>query len=203
VVLENDHNFEFRHGGPPVESLQALDVDGRVVHVGTFTRLRPGGLHVNYMVVPESWIDLFDAALSLSGSVASALEQRTLAAFVREGHLERLNRRARRRAREQREAMVDAVRNFLGERVHLRVPGAGFHVHVTLQTVRPREIDALLAVAANEGVRLYPDLPFHWKAPKHPGLILGFGDLTTARIDEGISRLARVLDERRWAGGGT
>ena len=39
VVVEDDYDGEFRYEGQPLESLQGLDNEGRVIYIGTFSRL--------------------------------------------------------------------------------------------------------------------------------------------------------------------
>jgi GntR family transcriptional regulator/MocR family aminotransferase len=43
-VLEDDYDSEFRFSGPPVSSLQGLDADGRVLYMGTFSKVLYPGL---------------------------------------------------------------------------------------------------------------------------------------------------------------
>lgn len=38
VIVENDHDGEFHYEERPLESLQGLDTDGRIVYIGTFSR---------------------------------------------------------------------------------------------------------------------------------------------------------------------
>ena len=38
AIVENDHDGEFHYEGRPLESLQGLDTEGRIVYVGTFSR---------------------------------------------------------------------------------------------------------------------------------------------------------------------
>jgi GntR family transcriptional regulator / MocR family aminotransferase len=38
VIVEDDYDGEFRYEGQPLESLQGLDPEGRILYVGTFSR---------------------------------------------------------------------------------------------------------------------------------------------------------------------
>ena len=48
VVVEDDYDSEFRFSDQPVEPLQSLDRDGRVVYVGTFSKSLLPALRVGY-----------------------------------------------------------------------------------------------------------------------------------------------------------
>ena len=56
-VLEDDYDSEYRYAGRPLAALQGLDRDGRVIYVGTMSKVMFPGLRVGYMVVPEQLID--------------------------------------------------------------------------------------------------------------------------------------------------
>src|SRR5262249_44842269 len=53
-VLEDDYDGEFRFDGKPLECLQALDRDGRVIYLGTASKLLFPALRIGWVVAPES-----------------------------------------------------------------------------------------------------------------------------------------------------
>ena len=60
-VLEDDYDSEYRYAGKPLAALQGLDADGRVVYVGTMSKVMFPGLRLGYMVVPEHLVPAFRA----------------------------------------------------------------------------------------------------------------------------------------------
>ncbi|MDP2742349.1 MAG: aminotransferase class I/II-fold pyridoxal phosphate-dependent enzyme, partial [Hydrogenophaga sp.] len=52
-VLEDDYDSEYRFSGPPISSLEGLDTDGRVLYMGTFSKVMYPGLKLGYLVVPK------------------------------------------------------------------------------------------------------------------------------------------------------
>jgi GntR family transcriptional regulator/MocR family aminotransferase len=60
AILEDDYDGEFRYAGEPVEPLQTLDTDGRVLYVGTFSRTVYPSLRLGYLVAPPSLAAAFD-----------------------------------------------------------------------------------------------------------------------------------------------
>ncbi len=65
VIVEDDYDGEFRYEGQPLESLQGLDAEGRIIYVGTFSRTVFPALRVGYLIVPKSLTAAFH-----SGQVA-------------------------------------------------------------------------------------------------------------------------------------
>jgi GntR family transcriptional regulator/MocR family aminotransferase len=81
-IVEDDYDSEFRYEGRPLPSLQGLDRDGRVLYIGTFSKTLFPALRLGCLVVPPDLIEIFTAALSLSGSRACSCEASGYCLFV-------------------------------------------------------------------------------------------------------------------------
>ena len=75
VIVEDDYDGEFRYEGRPLESLQGLDTEGRVVYVGTFSRTIFSALRIGYLIVPGALLQAFTAAKWLDDRHTATLEQ--------------------------------------------------------------------------------------------------------------------------------
>lgn len=93
-VLEDDYDSEYRYSGRPLEALQGLDAEGRVVYVGTFSKVLFPGLRLGYLVVPPDLADAFVAARELSDRHPPGVEQAVLTDFMAEGYFARHVRHA-------------------------------------------------------------------------------------------------------------
>ena len=82
VIVEDDYDGEFRYEGQPVESLQGLDREGRVVYVGTFSRTIFPALRIGYLIAPKSLVPALITAKWLCDRHTPSLEQETLAEFI-------------------------------------------------------------------------------------------------------------------------
>ncbi|HJU38278.1 MAG TPA: PLP-dependent aminotransferase family protein [Tahibacter sp.] len=191
VIVEDDYDGEFRYGGKPLESLQGLDAEGRVVYVGTFSRTVFSSLRIGYLVVPPSLLAAFTAAKWLSDRHTATLEQETLAEFIASGMYERHLRRVRRRNEAARDVLLDAVRAHLGDRVEVTGEGAG--AHVVLWPDAGLSEDAIVSAALARGVGVYGIARYFHAAPSPPGLLLGYSRMREVDIREGVKRLGLVL----------
>jgi GntR family transcriptional regulator/MocR family aminotransferase len=191
MIVEDDYDGEFRYQGEPLESLQGLDSEGRVIYIGTFSRTVFSALRIGYLVVPKSLVETFVAAKWLCDRHTPTLEQETLAEFIASGMYERHLRRVRRRNAVNRAALLDAVERRLGDRVTMTGAGAGAHIALW---PRHRVSDAaIVAAAAERGVGVYPVSPYHLRKSPRPGLMLGYSRMRDADIREGVRRLAEIL----------
>ncbi len=190
-VLEDDYDGEYRYAGRPLPALQGLDGGGRVIYLGTFSKVLFPGLRLGYLVVPPDLVDAFVAARALADRGSPRLEQAALADFVAGGHFARHIRRTRVLYAERRQALVDAARRELAGLLELRAGEAGMHSVGRLgDGVDDR---AVWNRAAALGVASMPlsacalgDAPF-------PGLVLGFAAPDVAEIEEGVRRLRAAL----------
>ncbi|MGH9889132.1 MAG: PLP-dependent aminotransferase family protein, partial [bacterium] len=193
VIVEDDYDGEFRYDGKPLESLQGLDTEGRVLYVGTFSRTIFSALRIGYLIVPKALLPAFTAAKWLCDRHTATLEQDTLAEFINTGMYERHLRRVRRRNALRRDVLLEALHQHLGDRIEITGDGAGAHI-VLWPDVRLSE-EAAVAAAAARGVGVYGVGRYFLKRPSRPGIMLGYPRLREAEIREGVRRLARILSD--------
>ena len=191
VVVEDDYDGEFHSEGQPLESLQGLDREGRVIYIGTFSRTVFSALRIGYLVAPKRLVTAFTAAKWLCDRHTATLEQETLAEFISSGMYERYLRRVRRRNAARREALLGAIASCLGNRVEVAGQGAG--AHIVLWPRRRVSEEAVIAAAAERGVRVYGISGYYLKRPPRTGIMLGYSRMTERAIREGIRRLGEVL----------
>lgn len=189
-IVEDDYISEFRYEGRPLEALQSLDRDGRVIYVGTFSKTLFPALRVAYLVLPRALVRPFLAAKWAADRFSATLAQEALTDFITSGQFERYLRRAGTRNASRRRALIGALHEHFGSRVEIAGENSGVHLLVWLNDVRPRDVDALVVRAARAGVGVYSVQPYYAQPPRRAGLLFGYASLTEAEIRAGIRRLA-------------
>jgi GntR family transcriptional regulator/MocR family aminotransferase len=192
-VIEDDYVSEFRYEGHPLEALQSLDRDGRVIYVGTFSKTLFPALRIGYLVLPRSLVAPFVAAKWATDRFSATLAQEALTDFITTGQFERYLRRAGKRNAARRRALIGALRQHFGDRVEIAGENTGVHLVVWLSDVRPSDLAAVIARAREAGVGLYSMAPFHTSPPPRAGLLFGYASLTEADIRAAIRRVAEVV----------
>src|SRR3984893_5394868 len=114
-IIEDDYDSEYRFGSRPIASLQGLDTDGRVIYIGTFSKVLFPALRLGYVVVPRDLVAAFSAARDAGDIFSSILYQMVLTDFIGEGHFARHIRRMRMLYMERRRALVKALRLHFGD----------------------------------------------------------------------------------------
>ncbi|HEX4569987.1 MAG TPA: PLP-dependent aminotransferase family protein, partial [Dongiaceae bacterium] len=112
-IIEDDYNSEYHYKGPPPPALKSLDRDGRVLYVGTFSKVLFPALRLGYLVLPEGLLADFRRIVSRLHLAGSPLEQAVTADFMTEGHFARHIRRMRNLYAERRRALAEALADLL------------------------------------------------------------------------------------------
>jgi GntR family transcriptional regulator/MocR family aminotransferase len=200
-IVEDDYDGEYRYEGRPIEAVQGLDPGGRVIYMGTFSKVLFPALRLGYLVLPPPLVAPFTAAKWLTDRHTATLEQEVLAEFIAEGHFERHLRRARTRNASRRKVLLASLAEHLGDRAEIMGANAGMHLMVWLGHVPPRSLGRVIAAAADAGVGVYPVAPYYIEPPRRAGLIVGYASLTEGEIRTGIGRLGSIV-RSEWARGG-
>ena len=226
-VVEDDYDGEYRYSRAPLPSLQGLDEgfggahaagrspsSGRVVYVGTFSKVLFPALRLGYLVAPPDLVDAFVAAKELADRQAPTMEQAVLADFVSGGHFAAHLRRTRALHARRGEALASAIEERMGGLLEAERPEAGLHLLARIvggDGSRQRSVgdplqDDLRAseAALRAGVEAQPLSAFHAGPPPRPGgLVLGHAGYGEDEIVEAIEKLEGALRTRPWSPGRT
>jgi GntR family transcriptional regulator/MocR family aminotransferase len=186
-IIEDDYDSEYRFGSRPIASLQGLDTDGRVIYVGTFSKVLFPALRLGYVVVPKDLVAAFSAARDAADVFSSTLYQAVLTDFIREGHFARHIRRMRMLYMERRRALVNAIQIQMGDMTEVIGAEAGLHL-VALLSPGTDDV-AVSRKAAEKGISAMPLSICYLKPPTRSGLILGYGGANARQIHDGIRKL--------------
>jgi GntR family transcriptional regulator/MocR family aminotransferase len=186
-IIEDDYDSEYRFGSRPIASLQGLDTDGRVIYVGTFSKVMFPALRLGYVVVPKDLVPAFSGARDAADIFSSTLYQAVLTDFIREGHFARHIRRMRMLYMDRRRALIKAIYLQMGDMLEVIGAEAGMHLVALL----PRGTNDVVVSrkAAQRGISAIPLSTCYQTPPTRGGLILGYGGANAHQIHDGIRKL--------------
>jgi GntR family transcriptional regulator/MocR family aminotransferase len=190
-IVEDDYDCDLRFDRQPLPCLHALDPDGRVIYVGTFSKTLFPALRLGFLIVPRDLQSGFIAARLATELHPPVLEQRVLAAFIERGHYERHLRRMQAAYAERLDALGRAI-DRSGAPLRMRPVHAGMHAVLDVDGV---DAERVHTAAANAGVESMPLSSYYFGGGQRPNaLFLGFGAVPPAAIRGGINKLARVIE---------
>ena len=191
-VFEDDCYADLRFEGEDVTSFHSLDDTGRVVYVGSFSKIIAPGMRMGYLVAPQ---EVINRAWSFkSGGAVSQFTALAVAEYMKGGieqHIEEQNRALV----VKRNAMLASLGENFGDTVSWSNPEGGLYVWVRFP--EGTDLAAVQEQVYQEGVGYYNGTQFSPSGEGANYVRLCFGHPSAETIYEGIGELARALDRNK------
>jgi GntR family transcriptional regulator / MocR family aminotransferase len=191
AVIEDDYDTEFRYVDRPLEPLQALDADGRVVYVGSFSKTFSPSVRLGFAVVPQPLVEPVAALRQLIDWHPPIAMQTALAGFINDGLLDKHIRRSRRVYAERHHILTQALSGPLSDHLTAQAPHAGLHVAAVL--CGELDENRVLHAAARHGIVTSGLSHCFYACPSQAGLVIGFGAVSTTGLPMALRTLGRIL----------
>ena len=184
-ILEDDYNGELRYTARPTPAIQAQSPQ-HVVYLGSFSKLLLPSVRIAYAVLPHTLLEAYQPRAALYNPTASKLEQLALAAYIRDGALEKHLRRLRKLYAEKSKTLARDLEETFGTKLeHLSILETSLSVVVHLKTTLSDE--NIKARAERAGIRLQKIEKQH--------LWLSFSGMPTEEIPSAVKALHEALKE--------
>jgi GntR family transcriptional regulator/MocR family aminotransferase len=193
AIIEDDYDGEFRHTARPLEPLQRLDRDGRVIYVGTFSKTLSPTLRVGFLVAPRSLISSICATRQVIDWCPPLATQIALTDLIADGYLDRQLRRSRAVYRERYRLLWGALGRLLPVGYQLLPAQAGLHVAIVRPTL-PADTQ-VWSHLESRGLQIGSlRRTYHFTDPA-AGFLVGFGALPTTSVFTACRLFAQALEE--------
>ena len=193
VVLEDDPYGEIRYDIEKLPSLKSMDTQGKVVFLGSFSKIFMPGLRLGWIVANPEIIDKFVKFKQAVDLGTSTFGQRQAAYFLKmfdmEAHIAKITALYAKR----RDLMYQSMEKYFPEGVTFTYPKGGLFTWVTL----PEGMDAkeLMPKCLAKDVAYVPGGIFYPNGGNANHFRLNYSNMPEDRIVEGIKRLGDVLKE--------
>lgn len=187
IIIEDDYNGELRYSSRPIPALQGTD-SGRVVYIGSFSKLLLPSVRIGYMVLPPSLLEIYRKKAHLYNQTASKIEQLALAQYIHNGQLDRQLRRLRKIYGEKCSVLTESLKNHFGKNAAITLYENTLCVTITLKNTG---ID-IAENAEKRGVRVT-----HINSDDKEKYILklGFAGIPLSDIESAVRTLKATVDE--------
>jgi GntR family transcriptional regulator / MocR family aminotransferase len=191
AVIEDDYDTEFRYVDRPLEPLQALDANGRVIYVGSFSKTFSPAVRLGFAVVPRPLAEPIAALRQLIDWHPPITMQTALAGFINDGLLDKHIRRSRRVYAERHHILTEALSESLADYLAACPSNAGLHVAAMLRGGLCEK--KVLQAAARHGIATSGLQDCFRTVPAQPGLLIGFGAVSTTGLPAALRTLGRIF----------
>ena len=199
-IIEDDPYGQLRFEGSHISPIVVLDeklhpknghYTGNVIYLSTFSKTLAPGIRLAWVIAPPEVIRKLVMAKQGSDLHTSTFNQIVAYEVARGGFLDKHVRHICQVYRERRDAMLESLEEHMPSSVHWTHPEGGLFLWLTLPETMS-SVD-LFKEAVKEKVAYVPGISFYPDGGGHNTMRLNFSYATPEMINEGISRLARVI----------
>lgn len=192
-VVEDDYLSELQLKGRAAPALASLDQDGRVLHIGSFSKTISPALRLGFLVVPPDMARRFGEVAACLAPAPVASVQHAVTEFMRDGHYLRHLRRMKRLYAARREALLRCLKELAPGSINVQATGG-----MTVVTALPGSVSDVDIASRARGAGLAPTplSPWYMRAGGQQGLLLGVTNLNERTLSADCSRLLELVRER-------
>jgi len=194
LIVEDSPYKQIRFEGEDQKSLFALDNDGHVINLGTFSKIFVPGFRIGWVIAHKDVLDVFIKAKQSTDLCTSPFVQKIAARFIEEGHFAKYLSRTIQSYKEKKNVMIEAFEKYMPEGVTWTVPEGGLFLFVTL----PEYMDAqeLFLKAIEKKVAFVIGSVFHCDGSGKNTMRINFSYVSKEKNLEGVKRLAQTIKEQ-------
>lgn len=196
VLIEDDTESELNFKTSPHPALKSLDVNDRVIYIGSMSKTIAPGLRMGYIVAAKPLINQLRALRRLMVRHLPTNNQHAMALFIARGYHDSLLYRVHSTYQERSEIAVNAIKKHLPEFKISPTCGGS-----SLWLEGPKDLDTreLATLASKKGVYLQPGGGYFIDKNnvKQNYLKLGFSAIDKDLIESGLKVVSECMAEIR------
>lgn len=193
AILEDNPYGELRFEGEFLPAVKHYDTEGRVIFLGTFSKIFCPGLRLGWVAADKEVLNKFIMVKQGADLQSSTISQMEVAKFLEiydiEEHIEKLKKVYKKR----KDLMIKTMEEEFPEGVKFTNPEGGLFTWVVL----PEHINAreLAVKALEKNVAFVPGGSFFPNGGNENTFRMNYSNMDEERIVEGVKRLGEVLRE--------
>ncbi len=189
-IIEDDYDSEFRYKGEALQALRNLNQE-RVIYIGSFSKTFTPALRMGYMILPSHLCEPVAYQLEESNLWVNPIEQYAMAEFINRRLMDRHIYKMRKIYEHKRLYLIQCLEETFGDSLQISGEYAGLHLLVSFK----RELgEADIQNIEEQGLEVDYVEEYALVKGKHSNqLVLGYGGLSTAQLEDGVGRLKKAM----------
>jgi GntR family transcriptional regulator/MocR family aminotransferase len=191
AIIEDDYDHEFHFAHQPMLPLVSADPWGKVVYIGSMSKLLTPSLRLGYLAAPKSFIDRAAAEIMMIDRQGDPALELAVAELIATGEIHRHTRKAMKLYAARRLHLAELLIERFDTRVAFDLPDGGLAVWVRFNELV--DVDRLVRVAREKGVQILPGSAFVTSGKPIQATRLGFASMNEGELDVATRRLYRAF----------
>ena len=193
MIVEDSPYTELRYEGKRIPTLLSMDDEGRVIYLGTFSKILAPGFRIGWIIANEEVIKKVVIAKQAADLQPNTLTQYIASEFLNVLDMERHIDSIIRVYGHRRDVMLKALEDYMPEGVSWTHPDGGLFLWLTF----PEYIDSkiLLQDCIKKKVAFVPGEPFYAEHPETNHCRINFSFVDEEKLVEGVKRIAEAVKE--------
>lgn len=192
IFVEDDPYCELRFMGKDLPSMKTF-LEDNIILLGSFSKIVSPGLRLGWICARKDIMEKLIVAKQASDLHSNYLSQRIIYQYLIDNDIDKHIHRIRQAYKKQRDMMVSSIEKHFPSEIKFTKPEGGMFLWVTLPA-RISSLD-LFNLAIKENVAFVPGSPFYVGAGGENTLRLNFSNSDEVKIEEGIRRLAKIIEK--------
>ena len=186
-VIEDDYDSEFKYSKRPVPALKSIDVNDKVIYIGSFSKSISPSFRVSFMVLPFDLVEKYNKIFKFFICPVSIMVQKMLTTFIETGEFEKHLNRMRKIYSKKRQLLID----MLSERKDITIRGADAGLHIVLEYPKSYSEEYIVKKAKEKKIKVY-GLGSYGTKREIPSILLGFATLSEEKLKEGVKLFLEI-----------
>lgn len=192
IILEDNPYGDLRFAGEDVPTIKSMDTNGRVVYVGSFSKILSPGLRLGYVVAAAEFVDKIEVAKQANDVHTPLLTQMMAYEFLKKYNIETYIEKSKKLYGEKCAYMLECMDKYFPKSVTYTRPEGGLFIWCTMPA--GTDANAVLAACLEEKVAFVTGSSFavDADAPTH-NFRLNYSTMPKEKIEQGIKTIGGVL----------
>lgn len=193
LVIEDNPYGEIRFEGEPMASIKSMDTEGRVIYLGSFSKIFIPGIRIGWLVADQVLVQKLACAKQATDLCSNSLGQRLAYRFAVSGCIDSHVSTLADRYKYKRDLMLEGMARHFPKGVTWTVPKGGFFIWVTF----PEGMSArqLLLKAIERKVAFVDGAGFFVNGRGSNTARFSFSEASPDKIERGMAILGELLHE--------
>ncbi|MEC1456448.1 PLP-dependent aminotransferase family protein [Bacillus haynesii] len=188
-IIEDDIYRELWIDAPPPAPMKAMDKNGRVLYIGSFSKTLSPGLRIGWIVGPEPVIERLSDIKMQTDYGSSSLSQRVAAEWLTSGHYQKHLENVREQLKIRRNFVLHVLETELEGLAKWSVPAGGFFIW--LKILPPVSMKTLYAKALSKGILFNSGAIYGQEGGEYMRLSYAFASCED--LKKGITQLSGLI----------